>query len=343
MIKKTRNKLITSLLLAAMVIPAFSINAQAAASAPRYTNYIYECGWDMGSFSFDKDGNFVDSDRDEYSGKIETTVSDPSIVLSGEEYLEARKAHKINIVQKCTKEANNPTLPFIKVSMNDFMCIYGPMYGDLATKYEGCYFDSVRYAADYPDVVAAVGNTHTALWNHYKTSGIYEGRKGYVTNLDGATTNSKNIYMDLADVWTPQMTDREIIMWVNKWLCDHMTYEFNPIPGREETGICGTYASTFETIMLNLGIPCIKISQGEGGASGNSHAWNQVYVDGQWKVVDVTWNDGDQRGGKEGTDNTTYLLTDHHPREGAYYGGASKIEWIVDNIYSVADDLKVYR
>lgn len=341
MIKKTKNKLIASLLLATMIIPAFSIDAQAAASAPRYTSHTAECGWDAPNFHFDKDGNFVDTNVDEYSGKTETTVSDPSVVLSGEEYLEMRRTRKINIAQKCVKEANNPALPFIKVSMNDFMCIYGPMYGDLATKYEGCYFDSVRYAADYPDVVAAVGNTHAALWNHYKTSGIYEGRKGYVVNLYGATTNSRNIYMDLVDVWTPQMTDSEIVMWVNKWLCDHMTYSHHSIPGREEAGVCGNYTSAFQTIMINLGIPSVDVAS-DGPDADAGHAWNQVYVNGQWKVVDVTWNDGDQEGGKEGPDNTRLLLVDHHPLENAYIGGASKIEWIVDNIYSCADFLTSY-
>ena len=336
MIKKTRNKLITSLLLAAMVVPAFSINAQAAASAPRYTYHTAECGWNAPNFYFDKDGNFVDTDVDEYSGKTETTISDPSTTLSGEECLEMQRMHRINITQKCAKEANNPALPFIKVSMNDFLCIYGPMYGDLATKYEGCYFDSVRYAADYPDVVAAFGNTHTALWNHYKTSGIYEGRKGYVVSLYGSTTNSRNIYMDLADVWTPQMTDKEIVIWVNKWLCDHMTYSFHSIPGREEVGICGGYATAFQYIMINLGIPCIDVS-----SASENHTWNQVYVDGQWKIVDVTWNDSDQPDGIVGADNTRLLLADHHPCEGAC-AGASKIEWIVDNVYSGADACTIY-
>ena len=354
MIKKTKNKLITSLLLAAMVIPAFSINAQAAASAPRYTYHTAECGWDAPNFYFDKDGNFVDTNVDEYSGKTEVTVSlNP---LYGDEYFEARKTRKINIVQKATKEANNPALPFIKVSMNDFMCIYGPMYGDLATKYEGCYFDSVRYAKDYPDVVAAVGNTHTALWNHYKTAGIYEGRKGYVTNLYGAITNSRNIYMDLADVWTPQMTDVEIVTWVNKWLCNNMTYSFDnsadyghvkpgqaeALIGKVEANVCGGYASKFETIMINLGIPCVYVSDMGQEHHDGGHAWNQVYVNGQWKVVDVTWNDGDQEGGKEGPDNTRLLLVDHHPREGSFAPGGAAIRWIEDNIYSVADSNTTY-
>ena len=87
-------------------------------------------------------------------------------------------------------------------------------------------------------------------------------------------------------------------------------------------------------------------TQGEGDPSdpyAGGHEWNQVYVDGQWKVVDVTWNDGDQPGGKQGSDDTRLLLVDHHPREGAYFVGASKIEWIVDNIYSAADFYRVYQ
>ena len=111
MIKKTRNKLITSLLLATMIIPAFSINAQAAASAPRYTYHTAECGWDAPNFYFDKDGNFVDTNVDEYSGKTEKTVNDSSITLSGEECLEMQRMHRINITQKCAKEAKTDRTP----------------------------------------------------------------------------------------------------------------------------------------------------------------------------------------------------------------------------------------
>ena len=109
MIKNTINKLITSLLLVAMVIPAFSINAQAAASEPRYTSYVHECGWSAPNFYFDKDGNFVDTDVDEYSGKTEITVSDPSVILSAEEYLEARKIRNIkrrNMSNRTRKTSN---------------------------------------------------------------------------------------------------------------------------------------------------------------------------------------------------------------------------------------------
>jgi transglutaminase/protease-like cytokinesis protein 3 len=351
MIKKIQNKLVTSLLLAAMLIPAFSINAEAAATAPRYDSYFAESGWSIPEFTWDKDGNFCDKSYNNYSGKDEMSKTDPSKSISGEVRHAKSLQRRIYLAQKSAAEADNPALPFIKVSTKDFLCIYGPMYGELSKKHESCYFDSARYAADYPDVVAAVGNTHTALWNHYKNSGIYEGRRGYVVNLYGETTNSRNIYWDLADVWTPQMTDREIVVWVNKWLCDHMVY--NGLPnvsseGHVETGVCGTYASNFWYIMCNLGIPCNTVSCStlpgynihDVSDIRNAHAWNIVYVDGQWKYVDVTWNDGDQPGCVERPDNNRYLLVDSHPLDYRVLSVEScDIIWLTDDIYDVSDPI----
>ena len=39
-------------------------------------------------------------------------------------------------------------------------------------------FDAELYRAMYPDVAAAIGNNDTALWEHFKNAGYYEGRVG---------------------------------------------------------------------------------------------------------------------------------------------------------------------
>lgn len=46
---------------------------------------------------------------------------------------------------------------------------------------DGGTFDAEYYAAHNPDVVAAVGTSETALYNHYKNFGAAEGRKPYAT------------------------------------------------------------------------------------------------------------------------------------------------------------------
>lgn len=41
---------------------------------------------------------------------------------------------------------------------------------------------------------------------------------------------------------------------------------------------------------IRVGIPC-EVVIGEDKASGIGHAWNAVYIDGQWLYVDCTWDD----------------------------------------------------
>lgn len=45
-------------------------------------------------------------------------------------------------------------------------------------------FDSARYAADNPDLAAAFGLDHGALWSHYENFGSKEGRRVYTTSGD---------------------------------------------------------------------------------------------------------------------------------------------------------------
>ena len=44
---------------------------------------------------------------------------------------------------------------------------------------DGGYFDAAYYAQNNPDVVAAVGNSESALYKHYKKYGQKEGRKAF--------------------------------------------------------------------------------------------------------------------------------------------------------------------
>ncbi len=65
-------------------------------------------------------------------------------------------------------------------------------------------------------------------------------------------------------------------------------------------GQCGSYASAFRFLCDAADIPCVTVCS-------ENHAWNEVYVDGQWLTVDVTFNDG-----SAGRD--AYLLTKASPR-----------------------------
>ena len=50
------------------------------------------------------------------------------------------------------------------------------------------------------------------------------------------------------------------------------------------------YTTTFQLFMDLLGIQCITV-EGTAYNYTETHAWNQVYLDGDWYCVDVTWDD----------------------------------------------------
>ena len=57
-------------------------------------------------------------------------------------------------------------------------------------------------------------------------------------------------------------------------------------------GICLGYTRTFQLLMDMAGIECISIyGHSDNGEEYGEHAWNQVRLDGEWYIVDSTWDD----------------------------------------------------
>lgn len=94
---------------------------------------------------------------------------------------------------------------------------------------------------------------------------------------------------------------RKMVELVNDELCDLINVhsvksgESYPMPSVytaivEKDGICDGYAIAFKYIMDKLGIPCIR-ERGMVRGTIIPHAWNEVYVDGEWKIIDVFSND----------------------------------------------------
>ncbi|MCI8310267.1 MAG: hypothetical protein HFJ45_08980 [Clostridia bacterium] len=57
--------------------------------------------------------------------------------------------------------------------------------------------------------------------------------------------------------------------------------------------VCDGYAKAFKFILDNLGISCVEvcgIAQNSSGVT-ESHAWNDVLLDGKWYAIDITWDD----------------------------------------------------
>ena len=106
------------------------------------------------------------------------------------------------------------------------------------------------------------------------------------------------------------MDTRSQVIALNHYLCDLMEYDASgsasaheifsahgtPVPGR-----CSSYAAAFAFLCGASDIPCVLVSS-------DTHTWNEVYVDGQWQVVDVSANDA-----AGGPNQDNYLLKERSP------------------------------
>lgn len=112
-------------------------------------------------------------------------------------------------------------------------------------------------------------------------------------------------------------TDRETVIAIHDYLVNLLTYDITVNAPRGTTdaeyaaaeqvirdsqeryllstnaaldskyAICQDYADLFQNMCIRCGIPCIEVT----GEAGGPHAWNKVYVDGQWLYMDCTWDD----------------------------------------------------
>jgi hypothetical protein len=101
------------------------------------------------------------------------------------------------------------------------------------------------------------------------------------------------------------------------WLARYMYYDpgmiANPpkYSGPEEMvmqtlanrkGVCSNYAELFRNIMARLGIPAVTVigyTRSETGVDTKTgHAWNAVFIDNKWRLIDATWGGGYLKEGK---------------------------------------------
>lgn len=99
------------------------------------------------------------------------------------------------------------------------------------------------------------------------------------------------------------MSEKEAIVLINNWICDHISYCINEKLYYEAfqlgKGQCHAYAQMFSEMCKVCGIECKYV---QGYAMGVPHAWNKVKLGDTWYWVDTTWNDDSEY-------RTDYLLS----------------------------------
>lgn len=80
---------------------------------------------------------------------------------------------------------------------------------------------------------------------------------------------------------------------IHDFLCKDIEYYLDAnrnifAPVLDKKAQCEGYARVYSYYMNLVGVPCEYI---EGNTTEGYHAWNRIYIDGQWYLVDATWDD----------------------------------------------------
>ncbi len=144
------------------------------------------------------------------------------------------------------------------------------------------------------------------------------------------------------------MSVAEKVRTLNRYLVDNADYDheaLNASPGkyRSDTpenyryawetdgilvdgrGVCMSYAYAFQALAKEAGIESVVVAGDI--VDGGGHAWNKVKVGGNWRAVDVTWND--PKGPWTPSSGTRYLMI----KDAEFTGSAQRTEdddWMSD-------------
>ncbi len=114
-------------------------------------------------------------------------------------------------------------------------------------------------------------------------------------------------------------TDYEKVVALHDWVCENLYYDSDSLAEEgippyyaldvlhSKKAVCRGYATLMAALCRAEGIPCNVVTGYALGVSGDTkwtdeniatdeqnHAWNEVYVDGRWVIVDTTWDSGNK-------------------------------------------------
>ncbi len=110
-------------------------------------------------------------------------------------------------------------------------------------------------------------------------------------------------------------SDYDKALAIHDWICTYMYYDVDSLSGEEsppyyasdiiktQKAVCLGFATLMASLCRSIDIPCNVVSGYALGVGEDTewtdetvvteeqnHAWNEVYVDGRWVIVDTTWD-----------------------------------------------------
>lgn len=110
---------------------------------------------------------------------------------------------------------------------------------------------------------------------------------------------------------TLEGTEEEMLTQIHDWIAKNANYDYTHIQANtrnaygtivEGESVCSGFAFAYKYIAELVGLDVLYVT---GKFHGSPHAWNLVKLDGEWRLVDITYNKTSLR-----STHKTYLFTE---------------------------------
>ncbi len=131
-------------------------------------------------------------------------------------------------------------------------------------------------------------------------------------------------------------SDYDKALWLHDWVLDHIRYDYSytycsaeGVFGRG-LGTCEAYHKAYVMLLNRVGLE-------HGRIIGNGHVWTAVKIDGEWCMIDTTWDDTNSSSKNEKLsymyfgldDHVTTLVHDEHSVNSGYESNTLKNHYYI--------------
>lgn len=184
--------------------------------------------------------------------------------------------------------------------------LYAQATGSLWTELNWICMENcgMKMARCYTGLLPVIHVTGTSYYSGYRIVNALT-----TDDLDALSSDEQQA-LQVARAWAAEIrpgSDEDVMRQIHDLICSRVTYDDNRISRDpyncvgallDGTCVCSGYADTFFLLGSLCGLE-VRIQSGyapdgiEIPFFRTNHAWNLVRVGGEWRMVDVTWDDAD--------------------------------------------------
>lgn len=195
-------------------------------------------------------------------------------------------------------ESEAAARPFYEQLSDDEKAVYTALYRgisecrtsiELPFKISGDTYDKIYNMVCYQEgELAGLGDTYSL------SSVMSEAEITYTDEPKLKNERTVQAACEIAENMPTELTDFEKALYIHDAVAESCVYTYGENSSSaygclvDGEAVCLGYAQAFNIIARDAGMQCVVVT---GTGDGESHAWNQIKIDGEWYNVDVAWDD----------------------------------------------------